>query len=358
MSTGLSLLRIAILSILAGQPGYASADEPEIATEVAVRTGKILKTTLHRYVLAYGMVEPEPALDGKPAASAKIALPVPGILAQIYCQEGQRVKKGSLLFELDARSNQVLIAKAKVAAAFAEKNFSRKQQLHATDNISRKLYDDAEQLLQTARTDLSYALTQAELLRIRAPLTATVAAVHFKVGEAVSQNTVLAELVALDRLDIAMRLPSAEAGDIRLGQAVDFRLSSEPDAKPRSGTNTPRGSVNFIGSTVDPLTDTILVRASLKADSGLRPGEFVTARILVAERFERLAVPLAAVVNKQGGSLLALVNGDFAKLINVKTGIQDGDLLEIVSGDLHAGDTIVTEGVYGLPPETRIRIHK
>lgn len=51
------------------------AEEPELATEVAVQTGKITKTTLHRYVMAYGTVEPEPATGGKPAASSKIGLP-------------------------------------------------------------------------------------------------------------------------------------------------------------------------------------------------------------------------------------------------------------------------------------------
>jgi len=332
------------------------ADEPELPTEVAVHTGKIVKTSLHRYVQAYGMVEPEPASDAKPAASAKIAVPVPGILAQIHCQEGQQVQKGSLLFELDNRNNEALIAKAKVAVAFAEKNFARKQQLNSTDNISRKLYDEAEQLLQTAREDLNHAQTQAELLRIRAPLTATVAAVHFKVGEAVSQNTVLAELVALDRLDIAMRLPSLEARDIRLGQAVVFSLSSEQEGRPALGTNAIRGSVTFIGASVDPLTDTILMRASLKAGSGLRPGQFVKSRILVEERPERLAVPIASVLNKQGGSVLALVHGDFAKLISIKSGLQEGNLIEIEADGLQAGDTIVTEGVYGLPAETRIRV--
>ncbi len=357
MTTCLSYLRIVLFYLFTAPLNYALADnEPEFTTEVAVHTGKILKTTLHRYVLAYGIVEPEPASDAKPAASAKIAVPVPGILAQIHCYEGQQVKKGSLLFELDNRSNEALIAKAKVAAAFAEKNFARKQQLNSTDNISRKLYDEAEQLLQTALEDLSHAQIQAELLRIRAPLTAMVTAVHFKVGEAMSQNTVLAELIAMDRLDIAMRLPSLEAAEIRLGQAVDFSLSSDQDGKPTLETNPLHGSVTFIGATVDPLTDTILIRASLKADSGLRPGQFVKSRILVEERPERLAAPIASVLYKQGSSKLALVQGDSAKLISIKSGLKDGNLVEVESNNLHVGDTIVTEGVYGLPAETRIRV--
>ena len=177
--------------------------------------------------MAYGTVEPEPATGDKPAASSKIAAPMTGILTQTYCEEGQQVKKGALLFELDTRSADALIAKAEVAVEFAQKNFARKQQLNATDNISRKLYDEAEQLLQTARKDLLNAKTQRELLQIKAPLSGTVAAIHFKVGEAVSLNTVLADLIDLDRLDIAIRVPSLEAFALRLGQAVEISTARQ-----------------------------------------------------------------------------------------------------------------------------------
>ena len=263
MKSGLWLKIAMILACIIWCNTAVLAEEPELATEVAVQTGKITKTTLHRYVMAYGSVEPEPAMGGKPPASSKIAAPMMGILTQIYCEEGQQVKKGALLFELDTRSTDALIAKAEVAVEFAQKNFARKQQLSATDNVSRKLYDEAEQLLQTARKDLLNAKTQRELLQIKAPLSGTVAAIHFKVGEAVSLNTVMADLIDLERLDIAIRVPSQEAAALRLGQSVDISTAS---TQVWSGTDVPpiqRGTVTFIGPQVDPLTDTVLVRASL-----------------------------------------------------------------------------------------------
>lgn len=323
------------------------ADEPELATEVAVQTGKIIKTTLHRYVMAYGTVEPELATGGKPAASSKIAAPMMGILTQIHCEEGQQVKKGDLLFELDTRSADALIAKAEVTVEFAQKNFARKQQLNATDNVSRKLYDEAEQLLQTARKDLLNAKTQKDLLQIKAPLSGTVAAIHFKAGEAVSLNTVLADLIDLDRLNLVMRVPSMEATLLRLGQPVEISTGSiQP------------GKLIFISPQVDPLTDTVLVRVTLNKDSGLRSGQLVNVRIVVEERLERLAVPVESVVTRDGASVIAVVEGDSAKQKVVKPGLRDGNLIEISGEGLQEGMTIVTQGVYGLPPETRIRALK
>jgi len=334
------------------------AEEQELATEVAVQTGKITRTTLHRYVMAYGSVEPEPAMGGKPPASSKIATPMMGLLTQIHCEEGQHVKKGDLLFELDTRSTDALIAKAEVAVEFAQKNFSRKQQLSSTDNVSLKLYDEAEQLLQIARKDLLNAKTQRELLQIKAPLSGTVAAIHFKVGEAASLNTVMADLIDLERLDIAIRVPSQEAAALRLGQSVDISTSS---TQTWSGIDVPsieRGKLIFIGSQVDPLTDTLLVRASLNNDSGLRPGQFVSVRILVEERPERLAVPIESVVTRAGASVIAVVEGDSAKQTIIKTGLRDGNLVEVAGENIREGMTIVTQGSYGLPTETRIRVLK
>jgi len=324
------------------------AEEPELATEVAVQTGKITKTTLYRYVMAYGTVEPEPARDGKPPASSKIAASMMGILTQIHCEEGRQVKKGDLLFELDTRSADALIAKAEVAVEFAQKNFARKQQLNATDNISRKLYDEAEQLLQTARKDLLNAKTQKDLLQIKAPLSGTVAAIHFKVGEAVSLNTILADLIDLDRLDIAIHIPSQEAAMLRLGQPVEIS----------AGSQIQQGKLIFIGPQIDPLTDTVLVRAALSKDSGFRPGQFVSVRIVVEERPERLAVPIESVVTRDGTSLIAVVDGDNAKQKIIEPGLRDGNLIEVSGEGLQEGMTIVTQGVYGLPPETRIRVVK
>ena len=347
------VMMLTFCAMLAGRAVWA--EEEQIDTEVAVETAKIIKTSLHRYVMAYGLVEPQPVTHLKSAASSRISVPVTAILAQVYCEEGGHVNKGEVLFELDSRSSEALIAKAEVAAAFAEKNFARKQQLSAGDNISRKLYDEAEQLVQTARRDLLNARVQRELLQIKAPFSGTVTAIHYKVGEAVNPGMVLAELVDLERLDIAVHIPSPEAAELHLGQPVTIM----PDVK--SGivaTSATSGQVTFIGSQIDPLTDTVLLRASLNADSGLRLGQFLRVRIQVGERLERLAVPLESLVSKAGVAMIAVVEADSATLQTVTPGWRDGNLVEVAGENLREGLTIVSRGAYGLPQHTRIRSGK
>ncbi|MFA5985353.1 MAG: efflux RND transporter periplasmic adaptor subunit [Methylococcaceae bacterium] len=351
MKTNSCLAMAIFMFCLALQNTALSADEPEFVTDVAVQIGQVTRKTLRRYVMSFGRVEPQAAINGQPPASSKIAAPLMGILNQVYCEEGQRVVKGARLFELDTRSADALIEKAKVAVEFAQKNFARKQALNAADNIARKLYDDADQLLQAARKDLSNAQIQRELLVIKAPLTGTVAAIHFKPGEAIGVNAVLADLINLDRLDLALKVSSQEALALRVGQPVD--IYTESNAQRAASSN-----VAFISPQIDPLSDTVLLRVPLSPSASIRPGQFISARIVVEERQQRLAVPVNSVVTNGDISLIALVEGNQAKQKRVKLGLRDGDFVEIEGEGIKEGITLVTEGVYGLPPATRIQVVK
>jgi len=162
----------------------------------------------------------------------------------------------------------------------------------------------------------------------------------------------LADLIDLDRLDIAIHVPSQEAS-LRLGQPVEINAGSAA-----SSVVIQSGKIIFIGVQIDPLTDTVLVRASLQNGSGLRPGQFVNVRIIAEERSGRLAVPVESVVTRAGVSMIAVVEGDNAKQKVIQPSLRDGNLIEISGEGLQKGMTIVTQGVYGLPPETRIRVVK
>jgi membrane fusion protein (multidrug efflux system) len=79
---------------------------------------------------------------------------------------------------------------------------------------------------------------------------------------------------------------------------------------------------------------------------------------VVEERPARLAVPVESVVSREGNAVIAVVEGDRAKQKPVKTGLRDGGLVEVEGEDLREGMGIVTQGVYGLPVESRIRVVK
>jgi len=124
------------------KPAKPEEAEKKPDTEVPVHVGKIKRVTLRGYVTAYGTVEAEPAGD-RPAASARVAPSVPGVVTEVKCVEGQRLDKGALLFQLDSRA-------ADVAVAFAEKSLERQKKLVQVDGTSQKALQETEQQLAAA----------------------------------------------------------------------------------------------------------------------------------------------------------------------------------------------------------------
>ena len=344
-------LMTSLVATLLPCPGQAGEDaEATYTPRVTVKVTRIQARSLSRYVEGYGLVEPEPAIQGKPPASSKVSSPVAGLITRVWCEEGQYVKQGDVLFELDARSANEAVAKADVAVEFAQKNFDRKQQLYSNNNTSLKLYKDAEQQLETAKKDLSNAQTQREILRIKAPLSGTISTIHYKTGESISVNTVMADLMDLKRLDVALKIPTAEIEAVHLGQSVDVYADTQPGSRPYPG------KVIFLSPQVDAATDSVLVRAAFTGDARIRPGQFVRARIRTLTQQAPLAVPVASVIHGLAGDYVMLVSGQLARQSPVRTGLRDSGWVALSGTALRPGMQVVTEGAYALPAQSQIRI--
>jgi membrane fusion protein (multidrug efflux system) len=345
----LILFAVAVAALLLFRLFGPSGEEgEEIVTDVGVHVGKIVRATLHRYVTAYGTVEPEPPAAGRVAGGALISAPVGGLLTEIACTEGKSVDKGALLFRFDTRLAEAAVARATQGLATAEQAYDRQKKLLEADGTSQKNFQEAELGLATARSDLAAARTELSLLEIRAPLSGTVVRIEARLGQAVEPNAVLAEVVALDRLVVTAQVPSREAGELEPGQPVVWG----------EGT-APTGTVLVVGRDIDPRTDTVLVRASVPAGAGFRPGQFLTVRIVAEERRDVLAVPEAGLIaDSVGGANGWIVVVDDAEAARkpVKAGLREGGLAEVEGEGLKEGLTIVTAEAYSIVAPTKIHI--
>lgn len=333
-----------LIAALLTAPCIFAEEEPAAApTDVAVQVAKVIRTDLTRSITAYGTVVPGPT------ASAKLSPAMAGIITEINGVEGQLVKKGDVLFKLDSRAVDAAVAKAELGITFAQANVDRQKKLIAAEGTSAKQVLEAEQALAGAQTELAAAKVDQTLLRGEAPMTGTLVQFDAKPGEAADSTKALAEIVDLDRLVVALRIPRAEVMDIELGQRV--RLSAGTEDAPITS------SITFISPLVDSATDTVLVRTALPKEVKLGPGSFMTARIAVQESKDKLAVPTAAVyTDNEGESTVSVVSGDIARRVVVKTGLHQDDLIEIEGEGISAGAMVVTVGSYGLPEETKVHV--
>ncbi|HKJ02701.1 MAG TPA: efflux RND transporter periplasmic adaptor subunit [Longimicrobiales bacterium] len=334
---------ITLWRVLAG----GSGGEEEFATDVAVHVDTVARGTVHRFVAAYGTVEPEPALDGRPAAGALIAPFVDGVVASVEAVEGRRVAAGTVLFRLDGRVAGIAVERAQAGADVAEQAFKRQEQLLATDGTSQRAYLEARQRMDAARADLATARTELSYTEITAPLDGVVTRIAARPGQRVDMGTVLAQVVDLSRLVVAADVPAAEIGGVAVGRPVLLG----------SGDDAPRGAVLAVGRDVDPATGTYRVLVSVPATAGFMPGQFAEVSIQAEERPDVLVVPEESLVTRAGeGSWVMAVRDGQATRAPVTAGLRDGGLVEIAGEGVEPGTVVVTVEAYSLPEATRVRV--
>lgn len=370
----------------------AAEEEDKVETEVPVRTATVVRARLRRFVEGYGTVTADPAHDGLPAAGARLAAPVAGVLARARCAEGDHVEKGALLFQLDVRaataeeqrtraaeaSASAALSRLRAAAEYADRERERTHQLRADGLASEKDLRDTELRAISARNELTEATAKAaeahtavaaaetarSLLDIRAPLSGTVVRVYVNPGEAVDVNpsTTLADLVDLDRLVVSATVPAADLPSLKVGQPVDLRAAdrardaARPDDAKDTGAHY-TGQLAFVGLQVDTRTDTVPVRVAIPKGAGLRPGQYLRLRVAVEERDGVLAVPVESVVSDpDAGRVVAVVEGGKATLRPVEVGIRERGLVEIRGAGIAEGTVVAVAGAYGLPRETKVRV--
>lgn len=323
-------------AFLSGCGSGQTEDEAKAPTEVAVQVGKVTRVTLRARVDAYGTVEGEPAGGGKAAGAARLSAPATGIVMAVPVSEGERVEAGAVIVKLDDRA-------ALAQLRLAEQQMERQNKLKETSNTSEKAVQEAAQQLAAAQAQLA-------LVQLTSPIAGVVARVNVQPGQTVDANTVVAEVIDPARLVATVNVPAAEAALLKAGQPAELLLE-------RSASVAAQGKVLYVSPQVDAKTATVLVRASVPADAGLRAGQFVHVRVITEERAGKLAVPRAAVyTDHDGQSTLSTVEGDVAKQRAVKVGLRDGNLVEVEGEGIAEGTTVVTLGSYALPKETKIRI--
>jgi membrane fusion protein (multidrug efflux system) len=343
----LATLSIAVLAL--GACSGAVTQEEQVETEVAVQVGTVTKADLRARVEAYGMVEPEPAKSGHPGGGAKLAAPVAGIVVAMHVIEGQSVKAGDVVVELDDRIAQAAVDKARHALVFAQQVVDRQVRVLTFGGTTMQAKQEADQRLAAARAELASALAAIAQVQLASPLDGVVARISVQPGQSVDLNTVVAEVIDLKRLVATVSVPADEATQLRAGQTADIFTDN---AKKPAAT----GTVSFVSPSVDLKTAAALVRLALPEKSGLRPGQFVGARIVTEELTGRLVVPRDSVVKADDAEVIYVVEGNKAVQMPVKTGLRDGGVIEVAAEGLKEGDTIVTVGAYGLPKETKIKI--
>jgi multidrug efflux pump subunit AcrA (membrane-fusion protein) len=197
--------------------------------------------------------------------------------------------------------------------------------------------------IKTKEADAISSTLKSEFsdISVVSPISGSVIKKYVSEGDVVNQGKPIVKIVARKPLYLLIDIPEEYFEEIKAGNEVKFVI----------GAKIYTGKVTAKSTAVDPLTGTFKVRASITG-KGLLPGTFGKVWI-ITERKTCLAVPRKAVLNKNGGKVVFLVEGSYAKMRRVKTGLVTDKFVEIQKG-LTQGEMVVTLGSYELEDGMRI----
>ena len=313
---------------------------------------------------AVGTVEPE--------QSVQVRAQVSGVLQSVLFKEGDKVKAGQTLFQVDPRTfqaqyNQAVAAVARDRAQLenARAQEQRLQPLLQREFITRQEYDVAvtsakslEATVQAGQAAVEQARIQLEFSRIVAPISGRTGQLSVKSGNLVVASGGGVSLVTINSTDpilVGFSIPERQLEDVRRYQAEkDMRIEILPD---RAGPPAAIGKLVFVDNTVTPQTGTVLLKTRVENTKELIwPGQFVNVRVVLTVEPEAVVVPEVAVQPGQEGPFVYLIGAeDKVEIRQVKISRQIGNEVVIASG-IKGGDLVITEIPQALRPGATVRV--
>jgi membrane fusion protein, multidrug efflux system len=302
---------------------------------VAVEIGKAAVMTLDDDAQAVGTMQARQGVMIRPEVSGRVS--------RLGFKDGQTVRRGQVLLQLDDTLQQAQWRQAQAQAAIARTNWQRQRDLVAQNFVSQSAVDQAAAALEVAEAQVALNRAQVSRMRVLAPFDGVAGIGNLDVGDYVREG---ADVVALDdvsRMTVDFRLPERYVSRVKAGQPVSIQVDALPG-------KSFVGHVQALDSQLDTNGRSLLVRASIdNSQRALITGMFARTRIVFASRANAVVVPEEALV-PQGGKqwLVKVVDGPtggakVSQKIEVPVGIRVAGKVEVLQG-LAAGDTVVTAG--------------
>ena len=345
------LLIIALLSLATPAPGQTQQPAAIPVGTVAAALRPVTQAT--EFV---GRVEAMERVD--------IRARITGFLQKILFKEGDTVKEGQPLYEIEPDTYQAAEIQARGALLQAQARFAnatvqraRTEELVKTKTAAQATLDEriadektaqgeivsADANLKTAQINLGYT-------EIVAPITGEVGLSKYTVGNLVGPDSgPLTQIVSRDPMYISF--PVSQREFLQVHRDVDQAGRKDLAIKIRFSDGSlydQTGSINFVNVTVDRATDTVLVRATMpNPDGALIDGQLVRVSVESAKPLEKVLVPQTALLADQQGTYVFTVQDGKAVVTRVKLGGEQG-AYSVIDQGLKGGEQVVVQGMEAL----------
>jgi len=330
-------------------------DPPPVPVTAALAERRAVPRTLQ----ATGSVEP--------VATVAVRSQVTGVLQRVNFSEGQDIRAGQVLFEIDPRAYRARLEGARAALArdvaqlgTVRENARRLTELgpdYATRQQIEQAQANADALGATVQAD-SAAVAEARLelqyATIRSPLAGRAGSLLVRPGNLVRANEG-GPLVVVNQLSpilVRFSLPATHLADIRRYRPDTLVVRARP-----AGGEESEGTLAFVDNAVDTTTGTILLKGRFDNKEGvLWPGQFVTVSLQMEVDGGALVVPSKAVIEGQQGAYVFVVKSDrTTEVRNVRVARAAGDFT-VLDGGVEPGERVVTDGQLRLTAGAKVEV--
>ena len=309
-----------------------------------------------------------------PIYTVTVKSQIAGYLMQVLYKEGQIVRKGDALVEIDPRPYQVMLESAQAGLLRDQANLDnakvdlqRYQTLVPLRAVPEQqlatqaaLVKSDEGIVRTDQAQIDTAKLDLVYCHITAPITGRVGLRLVDPGNFVTPTdaTGLVVITQIEPISVIFTLPEDQLPAIMERMHAGARL--RVDAYDREmKTKIAQGWLETVDNQIDPTTGTVKLRANFdNRDGRLFPNQFVNVRLLVEEKRGVTLIPTAAVQRNSLATYIWLIKPDSSVTVRtITTGTMEGDETEVTSG-LLPGDQVVMTGVDKLQEGAKVRVPK
>ncbi len=318
----------------------AAAPAPEDSAPIPVKAIITQATALRDAISVNGSTVPN--------EEVAVATEVPGKILSIHFEEGQYVKKGQKLLQLDDEELQAERKRLLVQRELNEKIAERLRVLYEKEGVSLQEYEVAEAEVDKTEADIALVDAQLEKRIIRAPFSGRLGLRMVSEGSYLSPGTPVVQLVSINPIKLEFDVPEKYSRAVEIGTDIRFRL----DGTDRSF----QAEVTASEPNVDQETRTLRFKAAApNPEGGILPGAFAEVQVELEEYEGALLVPTQAIVPELNEKMVYLYRNGTAQAATVKTGIRQERYIQVTEG-LQPGDTVITTGLLQIQPGAPVEI--
>jgi membrane fusion protein (multidrug efflux system) len=309
-------------------PGTGGGPQGPIAIEV----GRAEVTRIEDDAQAVGSLRSNQGVMLRPEVSGRVS--------KLGFGDGQRVRRGQVLVQLDDSLQLAQLQQAQAQASIARTNLQRNRELVAQNFVSQSVVDQAQANLEVAEAQVALAQAQLQRMKVLAPFDGFAGIRSVNVGDYVKDGADLVQVEDVSTVWVDFRLPERYLAQLKPGQAVAVTLDALP-GRPHTAR------VEAVDSQMDASGRSVLVRARVANPGGeLRSGLFARTRIVFSTREQAVTVPEEALVpmgeqqflvkvidgadgSKLGQRMAARIGARRAGRVEVLDGLKPGDLVAV-----------------------------